>query len=608
MSKRLLSLADLYNFYVQQGKNVKFSSKNSDSEIVVHIKEPFRFEKQEEDELNLYTYLQFCHTEKNLNQSYISKVSMEDAIPTAYNMPILGYIWHDEESDLDKFAGHEMYIEDGEIVYQEIPIGCVPESANLQLVESGDEDGKMYLEGTGIIWKTYTKAAEIMKREKTLSVSVELSIEDLSYNAKDKVLIIDKFKFSGVTILQENPETNKEIKPGMAGANISIADFSKQNNSIFSREEIVELVKETIKQSFNINQNNENSEKGGKEQLKLKELLKKYNKTEKDIKFEYDGLSDEELEAKFAECFDETEGEDSGESGGEGTGESGENGESGTGGTEDSGEEDGESGSGEDDEDSGDTENDTGKETGNESDSDNDDDEDGEDGEDDEEESSVSSDDETSNKKKKKFQRVYELSHNDIRCGLYALLAPFEENDGDYYWITDVYDDHFVYEGWVNEGAIYDQKYSKDGDNLSFEGDRVHLNKEYLTDNELVALKEMRSNYAKFEEIQAKLEKYESEPKKMEILESSDWDNIRGTEAFANISKEENHFDLSADELSKALNEMLLEFSKGHKIEFSSKEDAKPTKTVSMKQLPVNKKRSGGKSRYGGIFSDKNED
>lgn len=594
MPKRLLSLADLYNFYVQQGKNVKFSSKNSDSEIIVHIKEPLRFEKQEEDELNLYTYLQFCHTEKNLNQSYISKVSMEDAIPTAYNMPILGYIWHDEESDLDKFAGHEMYIEDGETVYQEIPIGCVPESANLQLVESGDEDGKMYLEGTGIIWKTYTKAAEIMKREKTLSVSVELSIEDLSYNAKDKVLIIDKFKFSGVTILQENPETNKEIKPGMAGANISITDFSKQNNSIFSREEIVELVKETIKQSFNINQNNEISEKGGKEQLKLKELLKKYNKTEKDIEFECDGLSDEELEAKFKECFDGEDASDTGETG-ETSGET----------SEDNGESDGESS----EESGGESENDdngsdekTDSESGSENNSD--------DNSDDDDETNISSDDDesSSTKKKKKFQKVFELSHDDIRCGLYALLAPFEENDNEWYWITKVYDDHFIYEGWSEE-AIYDQKYSKDGDNLAFEGDRVHLNREYLTDNELVALNEMRSNYEKFEEIQTKLEKYESEPKKMEILESEAYAQISETEEFIEFKKKESHFDLSVKEVEAKADEMLLAYAKGNKLEFSVKEESSK-KTVDMKILPVNKKRSSGKnkSRYGGIFSDKNED
>lgn len=603
--KRILTFEDLVRF-CEENNFTNFSAKETGYQLAVQVPTVFEVQNESDDNHRGMMRLKFrlLHTGLNRNGSFISQDSAEIASSTISDRPILAAIHQLDDGSWD-FETHNMEIienEDGEreVNYIEKQVGSF--SSEEPFWEHDDELDKDYLCAYGYIAEEYTRAADIIRDKGWTKNSCELTIEEFSYNAREKYLDLKSFYLSASTLLGARKD-GKKIEEGMLGSRADIADFSKQNNSIFSREEIVELVKETIKQSFNINQNNENSEKGGKEQLKFKELLKKYNKTEKDIKFEYDGLSDEELEAKFAEYFDETEGEDSGESGGEGTGgsggtetggeESGENGESGTGesgesnGTEGSGEEGGESNGQE----SGGTENGSGEEVGGESSSD------------------VGNDEgESSKKKKKKFQRVYELSHSDIRCGLYALLAPFEENDGDYYWITDVYDDHFVYEGWVNEGAIYDQKYSKDDDNLSFEGDRVHLNKEYLTDNELVALKEMRSNYAKFEEIQAKLEKYESEPKKMEILESSDWDNIRGTEAFANISKEENHFDLSADELSKALNEMLLEFSKGHKIEFSSKEDAKPTKTVGMKQLPVNKKRSGGKSRYGGIFSDKNED
>lgn len=50
--------------------------------------------------------------------------------------------------------------------------------------------------------------------------------------------------------------------------------------------------------------------KGGNQTLKLNELLEKYSKTVEDLDFDYESMSDEELEAKFAELFEGTEDPD----------------------------------------------------------------------------------------------------------------------------------------------------------------------------------------------------------------------------------------------------------------------------------------------------------
>ena len=58
--------------------------------------------------------------------------------------------------------------------------------------------------------------------------------------------------------------------------------------------------------SLNIDTNtHEDFEKGGstEKNMKFEELLSKYNKAVDDITFEYDSLTDEELEAKFEEEF-----------------------------------------------------------------------------------------------------------------------------------------------------------------------------------------------------------------------------------------------------------------------------------------------------------------
>ena len=154
---------------------------------------------------------------------------MKDAIPTAYNMPILGDVYQDDDGEF-QFAGHEFFInDDNEIEYEEAPVGCIPESADLKLVHDEGDD-KSYLEGTGIIWRTYSKAADIIEREQQLYVSVELVVDDLSFDSNSKELVIDKFRFSGVTILGKDRNTGDDIMPGMEKSNISIADFSEKNN------------------------------------------------------------------------------------------------------------------------------------------------------------------------------------------------------------------------------------------------------------------------------------------------------------------------------------------------------------------------------------------
>lgn len=100
-----------------------------------------------------------------------------------------------------------------------------------------EKEDKTYLEVDGYIYEGYSKAADILRDKGGNSkVSVELSIDELSYSAKDKVLNIDKFHFNGVTILGKDRETEKPIEEGMKGANISISDFSSEKNSFFSEQ------------------------------------------------------------------------------------------------------------------------------------------------------------------------------------------------------------------------------------------------------------------------------------------------------------------------------------------------------------------------------------
>lgn len=293
MRKKLLTLSDLYDFYVKQNKNVNFSSSNEDSEIIVQVDGNINFEAVDKNDGLLPVILQACHTETNLNNSRISEEVMTTALPSFANRPILGFI-HEIDGQ-PEFYSHNMHeTENGELIYDEYPIGVIPESCQARL-EYDKEKEKTYVIVNGYIYKEYSKAADILMREGQCSVSVELSVNQLSYNADDKVLDIEVFTFSGVTILGKNVNGNI-VQPGMVGSNIQIADFSKKNNSLIEQ---IQLINKRL-DSFNIYL----KEGGNTEEMsKLDELLEEYGKTIDDIDFDYEGLSDEELEEAFKEAF-----------------------------------------------------------------------------------------------------------------------------------------------------------------------------------------------------------------------------------------------------------------------------------------------------------------
>lgn len=588
--KKLLYLSDLYNFYVSQNKNVKFSSKDENTTIVVHINEPFTYSKTEEDDLNMYCPIRLCHTEKNINQTYISEKAMKSAIPSAYNMPILGYIYNNGEKDV--FASHEFYVDDdGNVVYEETPIGTIPESAKLELVYDKDMN-KTYVDGTGIIWKTYSKAAEIIEREKKLSVSVELFVDELSYDSNEKVLCIDKFRFSGVTVLQEDRNTGEEVKPGMVGSNISLADFSAENNSVFSQnEKVIEMLSVLNEKIDNLNIENISKEGGNQNVVK-----------------EFEEKSEEEIKnSPSAEVFDGDNGD-----GGDSTGtenldyytdpdENGDGDNSGEGTVEPS--DNGASLLGVSDGENGDNDNGDGDGDGDGNDGDNTSDD----------ESGIPlgqrDDDDTAGNSKKKYSIDYTVEVDGIQKNFSVSLKEklnaltilvndtYGEADGAWYDCDVIEETKTVefHDWWANKH--YRQSYSVKKDVYSLKGDRVETFVSFLTSDEKAQLEQMKSNYSS---IESELASYKAEPEKQAVLAEECYAQIADTEAFKKLVEQDTHFSMSVDEVRAEADKQLLEYAKGHKIEYSAEE---PKKTVGVKKFAnpsiKSTKRTG---RYGGIF------
>lgn len=508
MNKKLLTLEDLYSFYSQKKKSMTFSADKSGYNIAVQSLATFELNDDLSEGL-LYGKIRAFHDLTNNNKSHIETDVLEEKMMSIKDRPVMADIVDTDETDEDgnpikDFSGHTMYYDEAldKMIYKEIPIGHFihPESIHLEYDEEYDRN---FVCADVVVYEEYTDACDILRRRKTVDCSVELCIRKMHWDNTDKTLHLDDFYVQGTTLL------GSHTLPGMSGSKLSIKDFSEENNSLFSsisedeHSKLIETLDNLNKtlSSLNINSKTnptvEKFEKGGNietNMTKFEELLEKYNKTVEDITFEYEDLSDEELENVFSTTFDESEP--------------------------------------------------TPDTVVTESDKSDDDDTD------DETDESDDTDDNTDDDKDKDtYSKTFELSHEDVRSALYQLLAPIEETLNEYYWIMSVYDDYFIYESCC--GNYYKQAYTKENDTIAFDGERQEVFAEFVTADEKAELEDMRANYSSISEKLAKYEEAEEIADKMTVFEDQAYSKYLEADEFKKLMDVENVKKFTKDELAE---------------------------------------------------------
>jgi len=549
--RRIMSIDELYEFCLKNNF-AHFDSNEFGKELMVRMNGNFEKTSKDEDKhkesLTPFVSRAF-HDHVNLNKSEISEESFNENVPSANFRPILAHITTNSDNELD-FGSHDYYVttdKDGndKVVYEEQPIGVI--DGTKTTIEYDEDAGVNRAVLHGYLYDEYCQdAIEILNRRGTVDCSVELCIRELSFNTANKTLQLDDFYVSGLTLL------SKDVSPGMAGSNFKIEDFAVNAETVtFNTDnKLVETLEKltNILESFDINQK---SKEGGtnNKMTKFEELLAKYGKTAEDVTFDYTEMSDEELEAKFAEMFDDDNSE----------GDNSDNGESGE--PSNDGDGDGEGAS----------------------------DPDGNEGE---------------SQTFEKIVRTYEISHEDTRYALYNLLAPYEESDNDYYYISNVFDSYFVYEGWCTD-KIYRQNYTKDGDNVAFDGERIELFRELLTASEKAELESMRSNYAALKEFKETAEKNELHAQKKAIINADNYSVLTEKDSegnyvntdFAELVKTMDNY--SVEDFETKVKVMHSDYMSAH-ANFSSVDTKKNTNSV--KILTNMNKKSKPKKNYGNLF------
>lgn len=546
--KKLLTLEDLAKFCKEQNFS-NFSSKDSGYQLSVQVPANFEVENTEyQDNTLLFGKVKVFHIGPNRNGSSVTKNAAEKALSTIAYKPLLANFC--EIDGVKDFTSHDMeFNDDGSVTYIEHQIGCF--TADAPVIQYDETTEKEFVFAKVAIPREYTDACDIIERKNGTKVSVELLVNEMNYSAKDDILELTDIIVQGCTCLGTNPETGDSVEEGMQGARLDIVDFSVDNNSIVDKSnneinskmlEILEKLNDTIS-NFNIQ--NFNQEGGENAMNKLDTLLEEYGLDKSELEFETEGMSDEDLEAKFVEVY-------------------------------------------------GDAEEFKKKRKCAESDDSTEDDSDEE-------------EDFAGCGKKKKRCAVntenstveFELSHDDIRMALYGLLeSTWDENS--YAWVCEVYDNYFIYqkETYGDEGydyKYYKQGYSKTDDNVALSGDPVEVFTEFVTESEKTALDMIRSQYDELKAFKDQYDAAQIKDQKDEILESAEYAEIKDSEEFKALIADAEKY--SVGEL-KVKADLIFAAAMKKKFNFEA-EPKKKSVGINFNTKPNKKKQA-----YAGLFDD----
>lgn len=375
--------------------------------------------------------------------------------------------------------------------------------------EDSEHEGRINVFAKIAIPRQYTDAAEIIERKGGTDCSVELAVNELSWDSNEKTLLLNDITIMGLTLLGRDPDTGNEVAPGMENAHVQLEDFSVENNSLTFNSNIINEIADAVVNKLS------NAKTKGKEEPKLEFEEKIEDNIVEEI--EVESTEEEVIEEMSEDIIEETpevvEGFDGEEGGSEST--------------------------------SGDEE----------------------------PEDEVTDDGVLNNGQqgKKSFSvngMNFEVSLSEIQYSLWELINnTYAESDNDYYSVEVYEGSKTVVMSALFSGRSYKQGYKVRNNVYSLVGDRISVKAVFVTADEEAELDRMRSNYSS---ISDKLQKYESEPEKMEILNSSDYANIADLADFAELKKQENHFDLTVDELKERADAMLLQYAKSGKLNFAA--------------------------------------
>ena len=557
MGRRIMTVDELYSFCLKNNF-LNFDSKEFGKELVVEM--PANFEKSNDDTDKMTEGLtpfvsRAFHDHINLNKSEIKEQDFKDNLPSSNLRPILANIKKDEETGELDFGSHDYHIEKvkevdengkeftvEKTVYDEQPIGVIDGSKTSIEYDEEAKVNRAVLHG--YLYNEYCQdAIDILNRRGTVDCSVELVIRQMSMDGKTKSLVLNDFYVAGLTLL------SAKTKPGMAGSNFKIEDFSLENETQSFEKQLIEMQAKLneLEARFNINntirkeeeievENKENFE----EVTETVEVTETEETTEEEVTVtenESEETVDETSEDETVDTEDETTEikEDNACGGCSGSAK---------------------------------------KKKKNSI------------------ECSYTVNDET---------KTYAVSLDEKISAIHCLVNDtYAEADNTYYGVS-VYDSYVIMQDWCS-GRYFKQSYMDENDTYTLTGDRVEVYAEFVTKDELNELNDMRSNYSTVVNELNQYKYNEEFADKMTVFEDEAYTDYLETDEFKALMSKETVDKYSKEELAEKADATLGKFVKSTKT-FSYTENKTKKPIASVKVFSdVNKTRKP--SRYGDLFKN----
>ena len=577
MSKRIMTVDELYAFCLKN-KFSKFDSKDFGTELVVEM--PANFAKSDDNTDKMTEGLtpfisRAFHDHINLNKSEIKEQDFKDNLPSSNLRPILAHIVKDEKTGELDFGSHDSHVEkvteideDGKeftvekVVYDEQPIGVIDGSKTSIEYDEEAKVNRAILHG--YLYNEYCQdAIDILNRRGTVDCSVELVIRQMSMDGKTKSLVLNDFYVAGLTLL------SAKTKPGMAGSNFKIEDFSLESKTFDFEKQLIEMQAKLneLEARFNIN----NSMKGGKATVEIKDNKNFEEVTETEKVTETETTTDEVTvsEEESEKTVDKTSEENSVEEK--------ETDEVTTEEVEESADEDTEV-----------------------------------------KEDNACGGGGSGSKKKKKNSSEESQTNTTVECSytvngeskkfavslqekIYAIQdlvnVTYAEADNTYYGVS-VYEDYVVMcDYW--SGRYFKQSYTSENDNYSLVGDRIEVFAEFVTADEQKKLDDMRSNYSSIVEELNTYKSAEVYADKMTVFDDEAYADYLETDEFKSLMSDESINQYSKEELAEKADATLGKLVKKNRAFSYSENNEKKSNKVNFNLKPDVQKKS---KAYGTLF------
>lgn len=544
--KKIMSVDELYEFCLKNNF-AHFNSNEFGNEIAVRMKGNF---KKDEDSNNKHTesltpfVSRAFHDKVNLNKSEIPNDSFNENLPSANFRPILANITINSSGEKD-FGSHDYHIEKDENGKDKTVYDEQPVGVidGSKTTVEYDKDADVNRAVLhGYLYNDYCQDAIDILNRRG---TVDCSVE----------LAIRDFSFNSDTrtlMINDFYVTaltllSQDVRPGMAGSNFKIEDFAINKESVnFSMDnKLIETLEKLtgILESFDINKNLR-KEEPRVDNKDFEEV------TENEEVTETEETTEEEVAATEEESED-TVGETSEEEAAE---------------------------------ESNIAEN--------------------------KEENFVETED--SQEDPKDFSITVKYADKEFAISLqekiYALSdlvnLTYADQDNTWYSVT-AYDDYVIMCDWWS-GKYFKQTYTESEGIFNLTGDRIPVFAEFVTQEELDSLNDMRSNYVAIKE---ELSKYQNaeihaqkeaivSDEKYSVLTEKDEDGNFKNEAYAKLVSEMDNYSLT--DLEKELKSVFADYiTSGGQFAFNGKPEEKPV--VSQKKFAAPAK-DDTPSRYGNLF------